>query len=215
MGDFNWNAQNRTDKHIGHGYGNGYNKHFLNNRNDIKNVLEIGVRPASAMLWTEYFPNASVYGADIKTFDDSPINRFKLFEADMCNKQSLLDIVEEVGTFDIIIDDGPHTSDSQLIGFSTLMEYVNVGGYYVIEDLHCTCPKNDPSLHMKGNSEITMNDYIRDFKNGIYKNYSYINNSEELSKLDLEIFFERGTKIMWPRDGQVEPSEIIFIKRGK
>ena len=39
-------------------------------------------------------------------------------------------------TFKIIIDDGLHTADAQISTFVNLYHRVEVGGYYVIEDIN-------------------------------------------------------------------------------
>ena len=144
-------------------------------------------------------------------------NRFELHMVNVYKKESILRAMRRIGPVDIIVEDGPHTSPSQLITLSALMPYLKPNGYFVIEDLHTTCPNDDSHSTKKfqKDSEITIQDYFRDCKNKIYKNYKYINNSDSISKLNLEIFFERGTKVTRkvPSHQKVFPSEIIFIKR--
>jgi hypothetical protein len=42
------------------------------------------------------------------------------------------------GQFDIIIDDGSHTSSDIILAFCRLFPYLKTDGLYIIEDLHCS-----------------------------------------------------------------------------
>ena len=69
----------RTDKNTGHSYLDTYEKILTKIRFTATNVLEIGIGPfkdvnniygapgngGSIKLWSDYFPNATVYTADI------------------------------------------------------------------------------------------------------------------------------------------------------
>ena len=90
---------------------------------------------ASLRSWKEYFPNAMIYGGDIQDdtqFEDERIKTF-LFDStniDECNN-SLKNL-----KFKIIIDDGLHTSDAQIKTFDNLFSRVEIGGFYIIEDIN-------------------------------------------------------------------------------
>ena len=43
-----------------------YWRHFRDLREDVRNVLEIGVQSGRSLrMWEEFFPNATIYGLDI------------------------------------------------------------------------------------------------------------------------------------------------------
>ena len=203
-----------------HGYNVVYDKYLLSIRHDINNVLEIGTSPVSAKLWLDYFPNANLYSIDncpeiteVCKETEEENTRFKFNQIDQIDSVAQINLAKEVGGFDVIIDDGPHSSPEQLTSLSCLLKYLNPGGHYIIEDLHCTDPNDgQPNILIK-DSEITMNDLLREYKDGVYKNYKYIENSLELKEMNLEICIERGTQIRW--NEQRYPSEIIVIKKNK
>jgi hypothetical protein len=53
---------------------------------------------------------------------------------DQSDKAALQSYAQEHGPFDIVIDDGSHEPDHQILSFETLIGYTTK--YYVIEDMH-------------------------------------------------------------------------------
>ena len=84
-------------------------------------------------MWSSYFKKAKIIGLDIvdKSFLNS--NRIKTFICDQSNPNEINKITNNI-TFDLIIDDGSHFVDHQLISFKTLFPKINPGGFYIIED---------------------------------------------------------------------------------
>ena len=61
----------RTDKNTTHSYLKTYETLFQNKKNTAKNILEIGVQEGGSIkLWYDYFPNATIYGLDIRKIKD-------------------------------------------------------------------------------------------------------------------------------------------------
>lgn len=103
-------------------------------------VLEIGVAHGQSLrMWTDYFPNATIHGADIEpAFHTcelySPRIRFHVVDQrDPAQLQSL----GQFSPFDLIIDDGNHWWCEQILSFQILFPFVRKGGIYIIEDT-CT-----------------------------------------------------------------------------
>lgn len=121
-----------------HGYTEKYARHFEPLRAQPVKLLEIGVwNGYSLAMWSEYFPRASIVGADIdiqRCKVDPP--RCRLWQMDQSSKESLVNMAKELGPWDIIIDDGSHNPCHQILSFETLWPYLNPGGLYSIEDLH-------------------------------------------------------------------------------
>jgi len=114
-----------------------YAKHFEEIKEQKLNILEIGVGSGPSLkMWYEYFPNASIYAIDVVPQTQHENDRVKTFVCDQSNRESLQSIVDSVGTFDIIIDDGSHVTAHQQISLGFLFKYLNEGGQYWIEDLH-------------------------------------------------------------------------------
>lgn len=100
-------------------------------------VLEIGVlRGGSLKLWREYFGvNAEIYGIDIdpaaKQYEAEGI---KIFIGDQSDPKFLASVLEEVGSLDIVIDDGAHTNHMVMTSFEAL--YPATRHLYIVEDTH-------------------------------------------------------------------------------
>lgn len=152
-----------TDK-VNHGFCDIYDDIFGSIRNEVVNILEIGVYfGASIMMWKEYFPNGTIYGMDTfeglqgngnkfenakKFYDEWEINkidsnlsdRIELYVNDQSKEESIMSFVNKMKKkgimFDIILDDGSHLMRDQQISLGYLFELVKPGGYYVIEDVH-------------------------------------------------------------------------------
>lgn len=124
----------------------------------VRNILEIGIgtndpRGASSMgskgvpgaslkLWTAIFPNAQVFGADIdpKSFVLGP--RYDSLYVNSTDYETLISLRKQLEErtgglqkFDLVIDDGLHTPESNLRTFRALMPLLGSNGYYVIEDI--------------------------------------------------------------------------------
>jgi len=126
---------------------------LLNNiRHNVENVLEIGIGTvplmeqivgkgyvpgASIRGWRDFFPNANVYAVDI---DESVLfadERIFTAKVDQSSVDSIRDYLKRIGiTFDFIIDDGSHLIDHQIISIYEFSKHLNMGGIYIIEDIH-------------------------------------------------------------------------------
>jgi SAM-dependent methyltransferase len=142
-----------------HTYTSEYYKLFSENRDNIKSVFECGIgtnnpklassmgrtgRPgASLRVWRDYFRNAVVIGADIDRdilFDEDRIHTGYI---DQTNPQEVEIFFRSLvltpplppPSFDIMIDDGLHTFEAAVCLFENSFQYLNNGGYYVIEDM--------------------------------------------------------------------------------
>lgn len=106
-------------------------------------LLEIGVQNGGSLeIWAKYFPRAEIIlGSDINAdcgrlqFQD---HRIKIVLGDINAADVRSQIMAHSDRFDIIIDDGAHTSTSILEAFSGYFSKLSYGGLYIIEDLHCS-----------------------------------------------------------------------------
>ncbi len=116
-----------------------YQRHFAAYRNTPVHMLEIGVfKGGSLEMWREYFgARARLFGIDIDpecaTRVTAP-NQVRIGSQD--DPEFLRSVAAELGTIDIILDDGSHIGRHQRISFDTLFPLLKEGGLYVIEDLH-------------------------------------------------------------------------------
>jgi predicted O-methyltransferase YrrM len=130
-------VQYGTDKWGKHTYTTVYHNLFKDRREQVHKVLEIGVLGgASLRMWRDYFPHAMVYGIDN--------NRDALFTEDRittvyADQHQLTDLEATIGTiggdFDLIVDDGSHFSDEQILTANFFKQYLAPNGVLIIEDV--------------------------------------------------------------------------------
>jgi hypothetical protein len=111
-------------------------------------LLEVGLRhdpyygaqvpplSPSLQMWRDYFPRALICGFDINDFTHMNAGRVRIFVGDQGDEATLMQVLEVVPAFDIIIDDGSHASFHQATTLRTLLGAVKPNGLYFIEDLH-------------------------------------------------------------------------------
>jgi hypothetical protein len=103
-------------------------------------LLEIGLyNGGSLRMWREYLPNATLHGMDVdrRTLAyELEIPGTKVRLVDQADARALRAFVDELGgSYDVIVDDGGHTMEQQIVSFEVLFPHVVSGGIYVIEDL--------------------------------------------------------------------------------
>lgn len=128
----------RTDKFwdsiAGHSYGEFYTKELEKYRNKPISILEIGIKEGDSLrLWRDYFTNAkSIVGIDNHILlEVGDIEGVELVEADAYSEVA----ANQVGFFDIIIEDGLHSLESQLAAVKFYLPKLNPDGLFVIEDV--------------------------------------------------------------------------------
>lgn len=130
-----------TDK-LSHGYLTYYAQHLPDK---CDRLLEIGAfQGASLRMWKELYPDAEIVCFDL-FLDPDNISKDEVEKLGVTaiqgNQEFEHDLSQIEGVFDVIIEDGSHRSDHQIITLRALWEKVKQGGVYVVEDLHCC---NDP-----------------------------------------------------------------------
>jgi glycosyltransferase involved in cell wall biosynthesis len=145
-----------TDKVI-NGYAGLYEALFSKGRREIRRILEIGIgtmipgapssmvgfapegyKPgASLRAWREFFPNATIYGADIQP--DTQFSDEERIVTVLCNSSDADQVKQLMSKlnneqFDIIIDDGSHILENQLKTLRNLYPFLKSGGFYIVED---------------------------------------------------------------------------------
>lgn len=141
-----------TDKISHHGYQRFYPR-FLNPfRVSATGILEIGIdQKKSLQLWLDYFQNAFIYGIDISFSLET--DRIKIIKADQSSSHELRRVVQEIKhPIQVIIDDGSHIPEHQLLSFDILFSsLLQPGGVYIVEDIETSYWKNDELYHYKTN----------------------------------------------------------------
>lgn len=124
---------------------------ILKDKKHFKKILELGIGTsytmrhvtgylpgASLRMWRDFFPEAQVYGVDIAKeamFEDDRITTF-LF--DTRSEDDMKKLIETIGSdVDLVVDDGPHDSTSQIRTAKILLPLLDKA-IYIIEDIKST-----------------------------------------------------------------------------
>lgn len=146
----------RDDKSFRHRYDVAYSLYLepLRGLSERLSVFEIGLGcdqeriGASVMMWGEYLPRArlSVFEYDAACGKRwaaehaklAPSGGFNIYFGDQASEADLQRALKADGDrqYDVIIDDGGHSMQQQLVSFRVLWPRVKRGGVYVVEDLN-------------------------------------------------------------------------------
>jgi len=116
-----------------------YDRHFHKFRGQDVRVLEIGVYGGGSLeMWRDYFgPRAAIYGVDIepacRAYEREGI---KIFIGDQSDRIFWRQFRHEVSALDIIIDDGGHRAEQQIVSLEELLPILRPNGVYLCEDVH-------------------------------------------------------------------------------
>jgi trans-aconitate methyltransferase len=133
------------DKGTIHTYIDYYQSLFNPLRHKPIKLLEIGIHTGHSLaLWKTYFDKAEITGIDIRKdrINKSLVRGCKVIISDATIQNNL-------GPFDIIIDDGSHRIEDQIKTFNIFFEKLNTNGLYIIEDIQDIDKNKDllTSLH--------------------------------------------------------------------
>jgi demethylmacrocin O-methyltransferase len=143
FGDLGRLAIGRTDKGPEwHNFTEVYERFFLPMRTRPIRILEIGIdQGGSLLMWSDYFPNAEIFGIDILDCSSMETDRVRTFVADQSKREQLgAFLAKYPGPYDIVLDDGGHSMEQQQVSLGFLFPHVRPGGYYVVEDVHTSLP---------------------------------------------------------------------------
>jgi hypothetical protein len=113
-----------------------------------KKVLELGIGTsytmrhvtgylpgASLRMWRDFFPNAHVYGVDISEEAMFEEDRITTFLMDTRSEKDMKRLIETIGSdIDLVVDDGPHDSTSQIATARMLLPLLDKA-IYIVEDV--------------------------------------------------------------------------------
>ena len=118
-----------------------YDRYFSKFRGSECTYLEIGVAQGGSLdIFQEYLGDkARLVGVDLnpdcKQYERDGV---KILIGNQADANFMMESVVPTGPFDIIIDDGGHIPDQQLVSFLSLFPQLKEGGIYLVEDLHTT-----------------------------------------------------------------------------
>ncbi len=182
-----------------------YERYFSKFRNKKITIVEIGVyQGGSLQMWRKYFgKEATIWGIDIdprcKTLEDENTH---ILIGSQEDPQFLRSIIDQIGMIDILIDDGGHTQDQQIISFEELYKYVNPdGGIYLCEDVHTSYMNVYGGGHQRNNTFIEYSKLLVDQLNAHYSEQSSLQinditrTTNSIHFYDSIVVFEKKTMI--------------------
>jgi predicted O-methyltransferase YrrM len=128
-----------TDKDFPHTYIQNFYEGFFSLIDSPKKLIEIGIwKGASCALWKKTFPDCAIFGIDINIQELHPI-------AEKLRAKKEIELLEmdayseglsrfSAGGIDLVIDDGPHTLESQILALNWI-PLLTKAGTLIIEDV--------------------------------------------------------------------------------
>lgn len=117
-----------------------------------------GYKPGGSLrAWRDYFKNGEIYGFDVQPDTQFTEDRIQTRLCDSTQSGDVKRVIEELGDikFDIIIDDGNHYDQAQLMTLMNFYSYLKDGGIYIIEDIY---PGSTLSVNPKIIGQLCNND---------------------------------------------------------
>jgi demethylmacrocin O-methyltransferase len=119
-----------------HSYGATYHELLLKWRYRKVKLREVGILNGESLLaWRAFFPFGTIIGCDIEPKKQFSVGKIKTYLVDQSSRSDLESLSEKEGPFDVIVDDGSHQNDHQILTFYKLFWTLRDGGIYIIEDV--------------------------------------------------------------------------------
>ncbi len=95
-------------------------------------------------MWREFFgPKARIIGIDLnpnaKKWEE---HGFEIYIGSQSDESFWNDFKKKIGLIDVVLDDGGHTYEQQIITTEMLINNINDGGILVVEDTHTSYMQN-------------------------------------------------------------------------
>jgi hypothetical protein len=119
-------------------YFEAYHRHFQKFVGHEVHVLEIGIYSGGSLdMWRNYFGSKSrLYGVDIQPACKAHENEYtKVFIGDQADRNFWREFKRQVPAVDILIDDGGHIPEQQMVTLEEMLPHLRPGGIYFCEDI--------------------------------------------------------------------------------
>ena len=116
-----------------------YHRHLARFRGREVHVMEVGIYSGGSLpMWREYFgEGCRIYGVDIE--DACMTYRCdgtEVLIGDQGDRAFWRKVRGQVPVVDVLIDDGGHLPEQQLVTLEEMLPHVSAGGVYLCEDIH-------------------------------------------------------------------------------
>jgi hypothetical protein len=122
--------------------------------------VEIGIlNGGSLFMWREFFgPKARIIGIDLNPLAKKwEKDGFEIYIGSQSSPEFWNEFFSSVGMVDVILDDGGHTEEQQIITTSHCVPFINDGGLLIVEDIHTS--------YLKGSGNPSRYSFISFAKN--------------------------------------------------
>ena len=116
-----------------------YHRHLQRFRGRPVRMVEVGVFGGGSLgMWREYFgPGAHIYGIDIdETCRELAGPGVEIFIGDQSDPAFWRSFLASGPEIDVVLDDGGHTPEQQMVTLECLLPAIRPGGVYLCEDIN-------------------------------------------------------------------------------
>ena len=169
--------------------------------------VEVGVlQGGSLFMWKEYFgKDARIIGIDLHpNAKELEKHGFEIYIGSQSDKNFWKNFYSKVGKIDILLDDGGHVNDQQIITLSESVHNINDNGIIVTEDVHTSYLKKfgNPSKY----SFINYSKYLVDVVNSRFPEIKINKNNDFRKKIYSISFYESLVAIKINSKKSIEPN---------
>ncbi len=187
-----------------------YERYFEQFRNKEVTIMEIGLSQGGSIdMWKEYFgPKLKYYGVDInpdnRSFEEENVT---IFIGSQSDRSFLKDLTNRIPKLDILIDDGGHTMEQQIVTFEVMFDMVKPGGVYLCEDVHTSYWK---LYHGKHKGSGTFIEYSKNFIDQIHAWFSEDKSSFKVDNLtrNIKAIHYYTNLVFIEKENMPEPFEV-------
>ena len=171
--------------------------------------VEVGVlQGGSLFMWKEYFgKDARIIGIDLHpNAKELEKHGFEIYIGSQSDKNFWKNFYSKVGKIDILLDDGGHVNDQQIITLSESVHNINDNGIIVTEDVHTSYLKKfgNPSKY----SFINYSKYLVDVVNSRFPETKIKKNNDFRNKIYSISFYESIVAIKVNSKKSIEPTAL-------
>jgi hypothetical protein len=115
-----------------------YERHFAKFVGKEVHIVEVGVYSGGSLkMWRDYFGDkCMVYGVDIldecRNYESENV---KIFIGDQQSREFWREFKSKVPRVDILVDDGGHQAEQQIVTLEEILPHLSPGGVYLCEDI--------------------------------------------------------------------------------
>ena len=163
-----------------------YDHLFSKFRNKKIVFVEIGVLAGGSLfMWRNFFGSkARIIGIDMNPHAKKwEKHGFEIFIGSQSDKNFWKDFSKKIGKIDIVLDDGGHTYDQQIITTEMLLENIKDGGLLVVEDTHTSYMRGF------GPSKYSFINYTKNMIDKINRRFSKLSDGKNETRVwSIEIY---------------------------